>query len=499
MFESLQNKISGVFKHLNSRGALSKKDVDEALREIRIALIEADVALPVVRSLIAKISEKAVGEEVIRSVKPTEMVVKIVHDELINILGSEASDINLNATAPVVLMMVGLQGSGKTTTTAKLALKLQKQHNKKILMVSLDTQRPAAQEQLKQLGEQINIETLPIVQGQAPLDITNRAITTAKLNGFDIILLDTAGRTHVDTVLMEELKHIKNTAKPTETLLVADSLTGQDAVNVAQQFNETIELSGIILTKLDGDGRGGAALSMRMITGKPIKAIGVGEKIEDLENFYPKRIIDRLLGMGDIVSLVEKAAENLDKEKAFELAKKMQKGKFDFNDLAVQLQQMQKLGGMGTIMNMLPGMGKLKDQAMAAGLDDSLLKRQLAIISSMTQAERENPDLLKHKRKQRIAKGAGVDAAQINKLIKMHRQMADMMKSMGGKSKGGFMQNMLGKLGGGLANNLMGNSMNNLFTDNNFDALAKNLPNQDLSELMNKMKDFPNLPGMPKK
>jgi len=499
MFESLQDRIGGIFKKLTSKGALSKKDVDETLGEIRAALIEADVALPVVRNFIAAISEKAVGTEVIRSVKPGQMVVKIVHDELVNLLGNEPTTIDLTASAPIVLMLIGLQGSGKTTTCAKLALKLKKQQNKKILMVSLDTQRPAAQEQLKQLGEQIQVETLPIIAGQQPTDIASRALIAAKKGGFDIVLFDTAGRTHIDEPLMQELQLIKNISQPHETLLVADSLTGQDAVNVAQSFNQTIPLTGIILTKLDGDGRGGAALSMRVVTGTPIKAVGVGEKIEDLEDFYPKRIIDRILGMGDIVSLVEKASETFDKEKTAQLAKKIQKGKFDFNDLATQLQQMQKLGGMGAIMSMLPGMAKIKDQALNAGLDDNLLKKQLAIISSMTPFERTNPDSLKHKRKQRIASGAGVDAAQINKLIKMHRQMADMMKAMGGKSKTGMMQNMLGKLGGGLTGGFMGNAMNGLFGGENISDLTKDLQNKDLSDLMSNMKNSPNLPGLPKK
>lgn len=489
MFESLQDKLNGIFKNLTSRGTLSKKDVEESLSEIRASLIEADVALPVVRELINRINEKAIGTEILRSVRPGHMVVKIVHDELVNLLGNEASPIELNASPPVALMLVGLQGSGKTTSCAKLAFRIRKKHNKKILMVSLDTQRPAAQEQLKQLGESIDIATLPIIKDQAPKDITLRALKAAKDGGFDVILFDTAGRTHVDTNLMEELQELQHLIKPHEILLVADSLTGQDAVNVAKSFNDYVKLSGIILTKLDGDGRGGAALSMRAITALPIKGVGVGEKIEDLEDFYPKRIVDRILAMGDIVSLVEKAAENLDKEKAAELAKKIQKGKFDFNDLASQLEQMQKLGGLGAIMGMLPGMAKLKDQAKAAGLDDSLLKKQLAIISSMTYFERTNPEILKNKRKQRIAKGAGVDAMQINKLIKMHRQMSDMMKTMGNKSKGASMlQNLFGKFGGNTAD--IEHSLNNI-------AMPMD-SNNAIDDLMKKI-NLPNLPGFPKK
>lgn len=447
MFESLQERLGSILNNLTGRGALSEQDVAAALREVRRALIEADVALDVVRSFTDRVREKAVGADILKSIKPGQMVVKIVHDELVDMLGTEGISIDLNAPAPVVIMMVGLQGSGKTTTSAKIAKRLTEKQNKKVLMASLDTRRPAAQEQLRQLGEQTHVATLPVIAGQTPVDIAARAVQAAKLGGHDVVILDTAGRTHIDEPLMVEMAEIKAKSTPHEILLVADSLTGQDAVNLARSFDERVGITGIVLTRMDGDGRGGAALSMRAITGKPIKAIATGEKMDALEEFHPRRIADRILGMGDIVSLVEKAAENIDQEKAAALAKKMQAGKFDLNDLSEQLKQMKKLGGMGGIMGMMPGMGKMKDQIAAAGLDDNLFNRQLAIISSMTKAERANPDLLKHSRKQRIAKGSGTNAAEINKLLKMHRQMADMMKAMGGKGKGGLMQKMMGGLG----------------------------------------------------
>ncbi|WP_297322803.1 signal recognition particle protein [uncultured Bartonella sp.] len=447
MFESLQERLGTILNNLTGRGSLSEQDVAAALREVRRALIEADVALDVVRSFTDRVREKAVGADLLKSIKPGQMVVKLVHDELVEMLGTEGISIDLNAPSPVVIMMVGLQGSGKTTTSAKIAKRLVEKHNKKVLMASLDTRRPAAQEQLRQLGEQIHVPTLPVIVGQTPVDIAARAVQAAKLGGQDVVILDTAGRTHIDEPLMVEMAEIKAKSMPHEILLVADSLTGQDAVNLARSFDERVGITGIILTRMDGDGRGGAALSMRAVTGKPIKAIATGEKMEALEEFHPRRIADRILGMGDIVSLVEKAAENIDQEKAAVLAKKMQKGKFDLSDLAEQLKQMKKLGGMGGIMGMMPGIGKMKEQIAAAGLDDNLFNRQLAIISSMTKEERANPDLLKHSRKQRIAKGSGTNAAEINKLLKMHRQMADMMKMMGSKGKGGLMQKMMGGLG----------------------------------------------------
>lgn len=457
MFESLQERLGSILNGLTGRGALSEADVSAALREVRRALIEADVALEVVRSFTDKVRAKAVGAEVLKSIKPGQMVVKIVHDELVEMLGPEGVAIDLNAPAPVVIMMVGLQGSGKTTTSAKIAKRLTERQGKKVLMASLDTRRPAAQEQLRQLGEQTGVATLPIIAGQTPVDIAKRSVQAAKLGGHDVVILDTAGRTHIDEPLMAEMAEIKRSANPHEILLVADSLTGQDAVNLARNFDERVGVTGLVLTRMDGDGRGGAALSMRAVTGKPVKLIGVGEKMDALEEFHPKRIADRILGMGDIVSLVEKAAETIDAEKAAAMAKKMQSGKFDLNDLADQLRQMQKMGGMGGIMGMMPGMGKMKDQIAAAGLDDKMFGRQIAIIQSMTKAERANPDLLKHSRKKRIAAGSGTDAAQINKLLKMHRQMADMMKAMGGKGKGG---GMMRAAMGGLASKMgMGGMM----------------------------------------
>jgi signal recognition particle subunit SRP54 len=451
MFESLQERLGSILNGLTGRGALSEADVSAALREVRRALLEADVALEVVRSFTDKVREKAVGADIVKSIKPGQMVVKIVHDELVEMLGAEGVTIDLNAPAPVVIMMVGLQGSGKTTTTGKIAARLTARDRKKVLMASLDTRRPAAQEQLRQLGQQTGVDTLPIIAGQSPTDIAARAVQAAKLGGHDVVILDTAGRTSIDEPLMAEMADIKRRSNPHEILLVADALTGQDAVNLARNFDERVGITGLVLTRMDGDGRGGAALSMRAVTGKPIKLIGVGEKMDALEEFYPKRIADRILGMGDIVSLVEKAAQTIDAEKAQVMADRMKAGKFDLNDLSDQLKQMQKMGGMGGIMGMMPGMGKMKEQMAAAGFDDKIFDRQQAIISSMTKAERANPDLLKHSRKKRIAAGSGTNAADINKLLKMHRQMADMMKAMGGKGKkAGLFGKMMGGLGGGL-------------------------------------------------
>nr|WP_321442779.1 signal recognition particle protein [uncultured Cohaesibacter sp.] len=447
MFESLSDRLSGIFDKLSKRGALSEADVNSALREVRRALIEADVALDVVRSFTEQVKEKAVGVEVIKSVSPAQMVIKLVHDQMVEMLGADTKTIDLNAPAPVAIMMVGLQGSGKTTSTAKISLRLQNRERKKVLMASLDTRRPAAQEQLRVLGEQNGIETLPIVAGQSPTQIAERAMNAARLGGFDVVMLDTAGRTHVDEPLMLEMADIKKVTNPHEILLVADSLTGQDAVNVAKSFDERMDVTGIVLTRVDGDGRGGAALSMRAVTGKPIKLMGMGEKADALEEFHPERIAGRILGMGDIVSLVEKAAETIDAEKAAAAAEKLRKGKFDLEDLKDQLGQMAKLGGLGGIMGMMPGIGKIKKQMSAANLDDSIIKRQVAIINSMTRAERRNPKLLNASRKKRVASGAGVQVSEINKLLKMHRQMADMMK-MVGKKKGG----LGGLLGGGMPN-----------------------------------------------
>ncbi len=463
MFESLQDRLGSILNGLTGRGALSEKDVSAALREVRRALLEADVALDVVRSFTDRVRGKAVGVDLLKSIKPGQQVVKIVHDELVEMLGSEGETIDLNAPAPVVVMMVGLQGSGKTTTTAKIAKRLTGKQNKKVLMASLDTRRPAAQEQLRQLGEQTGVPTLPVIAGQSPVDIAKRAVQAAKLGGHDVVILDTAGRTHIDEPLMIEMADIRKVSSPHEILLVADALTGQDAVNLARSFDERVGITGLVLTRMDGDGRGGAALSMRAVTGKPIKLIGTGEKMDALEEFHPKRIADRILGMGDIVSLVERAAETIDQEKAAAMARKMQAGKFDLNDLADQLRQMQKMGGLGGIMGMMPGMGKMKDQVAAAGLDDKTFVRQLAIISSMTPKERSNPDLLKHSRKKRIAAGSGTNAAEINKLLKMHRQMADMMKAMGGKGKGaGMMRKMMGGMASKMGLGGMGDGMPDL-------------------------------------
>ncbi|KAB0681208.1 signal recognition particle protein [Aureimonas leprariae] len=493
MFDSLQDRLGGILNNLTGRGALSENDVAAALREVRRALLEADVALEVVRSFTERVREQAVGATIVKSVRPGQMVVKIVHDELVALLGSDQVAIDLNAPAPVTIMMVGLQGSGKTTTSAKLAKRLSEKQRRKVLMASLDTRRPAAQQQLRILGEQVSVATLPIIAGQGPTEIASRAAQAAKLGGYDVLILDTAGRTHIDEPLMAEMAEIKARSAPHEILLVADSLTGQDAVNLARSFDERVGISGIVLTRIDGDGRGGAALSMRAVTGKPIKLIGTGEKMDALEDFFPARIADRILGMGDIVSLVERAAETIDAEKAAAMAKKMQSGKFDLNDLAAQIGQMQKMGGMGGLMGLMPGMAKMKDQISAAGLDDKLLKRQLAIISSMTAAERANPDILKHSRKKRIAAGSGTDAADINKLLKMHRQMADMMKSMAGKGGkgGGMMQKLMGGLGSkmGLPPGL-GGGMGGM------PDLSKMDPKQ--MEQLAKMAEARGMPGLPK-
>jgi signal recognition particle subunit SRP54 len=444
MFESLSEKLSGILDKLTGRGALSEEDVNAAMREVRRALIEADVALEVVRSFIDRTRAKAVGAAVIKSVKPGQMVVKIVHDSLVEALGGESQSIDLNAPAPVAVMLIGLQGAGKTTTAAKIAKRLTERNKAKVLMASLDVKRPAAQEQLAVLGRQVGVDTLPIVAGQDPVAIAKRAESVARLQGYDVVLLDTAGRTHIDEPLMAEMAEIRDAARPHEILLVADALTGQDAVNLAKNFNDRVGLTGIVLTRMDGDGRGGAALSMRAIAGKPIKLIGVGEKMDALEDFHPQRLADRILGMGDIVSLVEKAAETIDAEKAAKMAERMRKGVFDLDDLSDQLAQIEKLGGMGGVMGMLPGVAKLKDQIASSHLDEKIIKRQRAAISSMTPKERRNPDLLKASRKKRIAAGAGVSVELLNRLLKQHRQMADMMKSMGGSAG---KRGMMGKLG----------------------------------------------------
>ncbi|CAH1657406.1 signal recognition particle protein [Chelatococcus asaccharovorans] len=454
MFDNLSDKLSGIFNALTKRGALSEEDVNAALREVRRALLEADVALEVARSFIDKVRSRAVGAEVIKSVTPGQMVVKIVHDELVAMLGAEAEGIDLEAPAPVGILMVGLQGSGKTTTTAKIAKRLTEKAKRRVLLASLDTRRPAAMEQLAVLGKQVGVETLPIVAGQSAVQIARRAMEAARLGGFDVVMLDTAGRVTLDEALMLEAAEVKAVAQPHEVLLVADSLTGQDAVNTAKAFDGRLGLTGIVLTRMDGDGRGGAALSMRAVTGKPIKLVGTGEKVDALEDFHPARVANRILGMGDIVSLVEKAAESFDADRAKRMAEKMRKGSFDLEDLRDQLAQMEKLGGMGGLLGMLPGIAKMKSQIASANLDDKVVKRQTAIIDSMTVKERRNPDLLKASRKKRIAAGSGTKVEDVNKLLKMHRTMADVMKSMGKGGRGGIagaLGNMFG-LGGGMPN-----------------------------------------------
>ncbi len=447
MFENLSERLSGILDKLTRRGALSEADVGEAMREVRRALIEADVALDVVRSFTDRVRNRAVGHEVLRSVTPGQQVIKIVHDVLVEMLGSDARPIDLEAAAPVAIMMVGLQGSGKTTTTAKIGRRLTERMKRRVLLASLDTRRPAAQEQLRVLGEQNSIDTLPIVEGQTPTQIAERAMTAARLGGYDVVILDTAGRIHIDEPLMLEMAEIKRVAKPHEILLVADALTGQDAVNLAKSFDERVGISGIVLTRMDGDGRGGAALSMRFVTGKPIKLVGVGEKADALEDFDPARIAGRILGMGDIVALVEKAAQEFDAKKAADMAAKMKKGQFDLDDLAEQLGQMKKLGGMKGIMGLLPGMGKLKGQL--DGFDEKVFDRQVAIIRSMTAKERRKPELLAASRKRRVAAGSGTRVEDVNKLLKMHRQMADMMKAMGKNKKGGLFGGLGSMFGGG--------------------------------------------------
>ena len=443
MFEGLSGRLSGIFDALTKRGALSEEDVNTALREVRRALLEADVSLDVVKSFVDKVRVQAVGANVIKSVTPGQMVVKIVSDVLVDTLGDTADPISLEAAPPVAIMMVGLQGAGKTTTTAKIAKRLAERMKKRVLMASLDVKRPAAQEQLAVLGKQVGVDTLPIVVGQTPVQIAKRAEQAARLQGYDVVMLDTAGRTHIDEALMAEMAEIKAASRPHEILLVADSLTGQDAVNLAKNFDDRVGITGIVLTRVDGDGRGGAALSMRHVTGKPIKLIGTGEKMDALEDFHPARIANRILGMGDIVSLVERAAETIDAEKAAAMAKKMAKGKFDLDDLAEQLAQVEKIGGLGGIMGMMPGMAKMKEQ-IAGRIDDKMIKRQRAIIMSMTPQERRNPDLMKASRKKRIAAGSGMKVEDVNKLLKQHRTIADMMKSMGGMGKLGGMGKMAG-------------------------------------------------------
>ena len=456
MFDTLSDRLTSVFDRLRGRGALNESDVREAMREVRIALLEADVALPVARKFIDAVTEKAVGQQVLKSITPGQQVVKIVNDELIEMLGGEGTaPLNLEVRPPAVIMMVGLQGSGKTTTTAKIAKLLKEKHGKKALMASLDVNRPAAQEQLAVLGEQVSVATLPIVPGQQPVDIAKRALQAAKLQGFDVLMLDTAGRLHVDQALMDEMKAVASVSDPKEVLLVVDSLTGQDAVNVARNFSEQVDLTGVVLTRMDGDARGGAALSMRAVTGKPIKFAGVGEGIDKLEAFHPQRVAGRILGMGDVVSLVERAAETIQVEEAEALAQKMAKGQFDLNDLRSQLMQMQRMGGLGALAGMLPGMKKMAGVAQKAQ-DEKTLVHLDAIITSMTPKERSKPELMNAKRKIRVAKGSGTTVQEVNRLLKMHQEMATAMKKirkMGGLGKLGA---LFGGGGGGLGGMLGG-------------------------------------------
>ena len=449
MFDALTERLSGVFDRLGGRGVLSEKDVDEALREVRVALLEADVALPVVREFIAKAKERATGEAVIRSVRPADQVVKITYDGLVEMLGGEGepAGLNLSLNPPTVILMAGLQGSGKTTTAAKLGLKLGKER-KKVLLASLDTRRPAAMEQLATLAKLAEVESLPIVVGQSAPDITRRAMSAAKLQGYDVLILDTAGRTTLDEAMMSEAAEIAKISSPSETLLVADSLTGQDAVRTAKAFHERLPLTGLVLTRADGDGRGGAALSMRAVTGLPIKFLGVSEKIDGLDAFDARRVAGRILGQGDVVALVEKAAQDLDMAKAEAMARKMAKGQFDLDMLAEQFRQMKRMGGMEGLMGLLPGVQKVKRQISESGISDKTIDRQIAIIGSMTKGERKKPDILQASRKRRIASGAGVEVAEVNRLLKQHRQMADTFKAMSKNGGKGFAQ-MASMLGGG--------------------------------------------------
>ena len=450
MFENLSDRLGGVFDKLTKQGALSDADVETALREVRVALLEADVSLPVARDFVKAVQDKAAGQAVTKSITPGQQVVKIVNDELVAMLAGD--DANAGAlkidNPPAPILMVGLQGSGKTTTTAKLAKRLKEKENKRVLMASLDIYRPAAMHQLAVLGAQIGVDTLPIVEGQKPEQIAKRAKQQATLGGYDVYMLDTAGRLHIDEVLMSEVEAVRDVATPRETLLVVDGLTGQDAVNVAEQFDGQIGITGVVLTRMDGDGRGGAALSMRAVTGKPIKFVGLGEKMDALEEFHPERIASRILGMGDIVSLVEKAQETIEAEQAEKMMKRMMKGQFNMNDLRNQLEQMQQMGGMSGIMGMMPGMAKAQKQMDAAGIDDKVIKRQIALIQSMTKRERANPQIMQASRKKRVAKGAGMEVSDLNKLLKMQRQMGDMMKKMGKMGKKGLMRQGLGALMG---------------------------------------------------
>lgn len=446
MFEALSDRLGNVFDRLKGKGSLSESDVNAAMREVRIALLEADVAVDVVKSFIEGVRERAIGQEVTKSVTPGQQVIKIVNDNLIAILGKEPVWIELNAVPPVPILMIGLQGSGKTTTAAKIASRLTRRDKKKVMMASLDVTRPAAREQLRVLGEQIDVSTLPMAEGETSVSIAKRAMTAARLQGYDVVILDTAGRVTIDQGLMDEIKQISEITNPAEKILVADALTGQDAVTTAKNFHQNVGVTGIVLTRMDGDSRGGAALSMRSVTGVPIKAVGTGEKLENLEDFHPDRVAGRILGMGDVVSLVEKAAETIEVEEAEKIALKMQKGQFDFNDMLKQLQQVSKMGGLGGVLAMLPGVGKLQKQMASAGVDDKSIARQVAIIQSMTVQERKSPKLLNASRKRRVASGSGTTAQEINRLCKQQMEMARMMKKVG---KMGGLKGLGSLFGGG--------------------------------------------------
>ena len=481
MFDALSDRLGNVFDRLKGKGSLSESDVNAAMREVRIALLEADVAVEVVKSFIDGVKERAVGQEVTRSVTPGQQVIKIVNDNLIEMLGKEPAWIELNAVPPVPILMIGLQGSGKTTTAAKIASRLTRRDKKKVMMASLDVTRPAAREQLRVLGEQIDVSTLPMAEGETAVSIAKRAMAASRLQGYDVVILDTAGRVTVDQGLMDEIKQISEITNPAEKILVADALTGQDAVTTAKNFHQNVGVTGIVLTRMDGDSRGGAALSMRSVTGVPIKAVGTGEKLENLEDFHPERVAGRILGMGDVVSLVEKAAETIEVEEAEKIALKMQKGQFDFNDMLTQLQQVSKMGGLGGVLAMLPGVGKLQKQMASAGVDDKSIARQVAIIQSMTAQERKSPKLLNASRKRRVASGSGTTAQEINRLLKQQMEMARMMKKVGkmGGLKG------LGSLFGG------GDQMQPDLGQGSNLKIPEGLINQP-------GQNFPGLPGLPK-
>ena len=446
MFETLSGKLGSVFDKLRGRGALTQDDVDAALRDVRVALLEADVALQVVKDFIAGVKLEAIGQQVVRSVTPGQMVVKIVNDKLIETLGSSAVELNLRATPPVAILMLGLQGSGKTTTSAKLARRLVQKDRKKVLLASLDVRRPAAQEQLAVLGTQVEVPTLPIIAGQDPVAIAKRAMDVGRTEGYDVVILDTAGRLSIDDELMNEAAAVRDAVGPTESLLVVDALTGQDAVNTATQFNTRLGVTGIVMTRVDGDQRGGAALSMRAVTGKPIKFVGLGEKMDAFDVFYPDRIAGRILGMGDIVGLVEKAQENVAAEDAEKLARKIKSGDFDFNDMLSQLEQLKKMGGLGGVMNMLPGVQKMKAQLANANIDEKVVGRQAAIIRAMTKKERRDSKLLNGSRKRRIATGSGTSVEEVNRLVKQFMEMSRVMKQMGKLGQKGVMRTGIANL-----------------------------------------------------